>query len=373
MISNLLRGLAMAAPLLLPFSLCPSDALAQTSPPGVDRLPQSSPPMPVLRRGADGKIEVLKPERSGAGEGCAQTALCVGATGGYRTIADALKFAPDGSVVEIMPGTYNESVAIVKSRITMRGVGGRPHVDCAGLKLAQDKACLLLAGDNITIENLEVSGAAISRELGENAACVRNEPGRSFTLKAVICHGSQNGLLTDGGDIVIENSEFFDNGWNGLTHNAYLSGNCTATVRGSIFRDAREGHEFKSRCRRLAVENSTFRAMRGSRAIDIPDGSEAIISGGIIWQSRGVQNPDLVGYAAESCKTPAPLQLIRVRIMSSHLTPRITNYGKCQGQPIVMRDVIVEGTEPKLYGYILVNGVERPNAVEDAPAIKPAR
>ncbi len=99
--------------------------------------------------------------------------------------------------------------------ITIRGVAGTPHIDCAGLKLAGDKACILLAADGITLENLEISGAVLPDDVGANGACIRNERALSFTLRRVVCHGSQDGLLTDGGGAVIENSEFYDNGWTG--------------------------------------------------------------------------------------------------------------------------------------------------------------
>src|SRR5262249_42530898 len=157
-----------------------------------------------------------------------------------------------------------------------------------------------LAGANITLENLEISGAAVSEEDGNNGACVRNEPGMSFSLRRIVCHDSQNGILSDAPNVVIEGSEFYNNGWNGKTHNAYLTVHCErVTVRDSVFRDAKVGHEFKSRCRDTVISNTTFHAVRGSRALDISDGGLVAVEGGAIIEEAGVENPQMIGYAPE--------------------------------------------------------------------------
>jgi len=128
-------------------------------------------------------------------------------------------------------------VTVAVRNLTIRGVKGQPHFDCGGITLQSDKACLVLAADGITLENLDISGAQISESAGANGACIRNEPNMSFTLRGIICHASQAGVMSEGGTILVENSEFFDNGWGGAAHNVSFGGDCTLVVRGSIFRD----------------------------------------------------------------------------------------------------------------------------------------
>ena len=353
--------------------------LAQAQPPG---LPPAPPPIGPLRRGPDGHIEVIAPPPAGERQQpgpCSAKAICVGWGSGPRTLTQALQFAGDGALIEIVGGVYRESAAIDWNRITIRGVAGRPHFDCHGVRIADDKACLLLRGEGITLDNLEISGAEIAPELGANGACVRNRRGRSFSVHGLICHDSQNGILTDGGSVVIENSEFYDNGLDGRAHNVYLAGDCIeVTVRNSSFHDARGGHEFKSRCRRTTILDSSFQSTRASRNIDVPDGGETFIYNTLLSKSLGADNVEFVGFAAESCRHPGPMHLRRVRIINRHPRGAITNFDKCQGQPIIIEEAIFEGYKLQLNGGVLLR--DRPGspgapppAAERAPSRGPAQ
>jgi hypothetical protein len=310
-----------------------------------------------VRRGAGGQIEAAGPAKSAGATGkgpCRAEAICVGPGLGHETLAAALAGARPGAIVEVAAGTYRESVLLKTAGLTVRGIGGRPHFDCAGIKLVGDKACFLLVAPDIALENLEISGAAVDEQVGANGACVRNDPGIGLTLRGIVCHGSQDGVLTSGGRIVIEDSEFYDNGWTGLTHNVYLSGDCTASVRRSTFRDARIGHELKSRCRETTIEDSVFHATRGSRALDLPDGGTTTITGGTIFQTAGVENPQIIGYAMESCRFPGSVTLRGTRIASSHPQAEIANSGKCPDAVIRLLGVTFEGRPPTLTGKVVV-------------------
>jgi hypothetical protein len=322
---------------------------------GGPQLPQSSSTIGPLRRGPNGEIEVIDPtlERGKGARLCDKGTICVGAGQAYMNLEDALAAAREGDTIEVVGGIYHETATIRTRNVTVRGIAGRPHFDCSGLEIAGDKGCLLIAAENVTLENLEISGAVLPGSLGANGACIRNNAAESFTVRDVICHGSQEGILSGGGNIVIENSEFYDNGWTGLTHNVYLSGNCTVTVRGSIFRDARVGHEFKSRCRRTDISDSTFRSTKGSRNLDIPIGGETIVYRSTLIKTQGAQNNELVGFAAEGCPIPGDLILKDVRIENSLKGAAIHNFDKCQGHPIVLEGVTFEGEPVKEEGYVL--------------------
>jgi Right handed beta helix region len=319
------------------------------------QLPEAGSLIGPLRRGLDGNVEVFDPTAE-QGKGvrlCHNGTICVGKDQAFPSLADALTAARDGDTIEIVGGTYHETGTIRGRNVTVRGIAGRPHIDCSGLRIAGDKACLLLATQGITLENLEISGAELPDSLGANGACIRNDKSESFTIREVICHGSQDGILSGGGDIVIENSEFYDNGWTDRTHNVYFSGNCSVTVRGSIFRDARIGHEFKSRCRTTEITDSTFRSTKGSRDLDIPDGGETTVYRSTLVKTEGAASDEIVGFAAESCDSPADMLLKDVRIINSRNRAVIHNFGKCEGRAIILQDVTFEGIPPVEEGDIL--------------------
>ncbi len=331
-----------------------TEIVAQATGAGNPKLPESTDSIEV-RRGKDGQLELVDPTvENGSGRRlCAKGTICVGKDQGYRSLSAALAVARDGSVIEIIGGTYRESAKLTQKNLTIRGVAGVPHFDCDGLKLSDDKACLLLAADGIVIEHVEISGASLPEGLGANGACIRNEPNLSFTLRRVVCHSSQDGILSSGGTIIIEKSEFFDNGWTDQTHNVYFGGDCEVTVRESTFRDARLGHEFKSRCRRTSISDSTFRSTKGSRDIDIPDGGETTLYRSTLEKKTGTDNHELVGFAAESCAHPGDMLIKDVRIINAEPNASIRNYDKCSGHPIVIEGLKIEGIPPKQIGYVI--------------------
>jgi hypothetical protein len=336
-------------------AIVPRDTiLAQATPIAPSGAPSN---IPALHRGPDGKIQVIDPTKTEGPGGtrgpCSEKAICVGPTLAYPTLAKAVAVARPGDVIEVVPGTYHETFAVTQPRIVIRGFRGRAHIDCAGLRPVADKACILLAAADITLEDLEISGAQISGA-GNNAACVRNEPDLDFKLSKITCHGSQNGVLTNGGKIVIEGSEFFDNGWDGSTHNAYFSGNClSVTVRNSKFHDARIGHEFKSGCAVTAISNTSFHAVKAARALDLPDGGAVTVEGGEIRQEITVQNAEMIGFAAESCRVPGKMTVHGTHIIGTSRSV-IHNFDKCENQPIELIDVKFDGPRPDLRGKIVV-------------------
>jgi hypothetical protein len=319
-------------------------------------LPKGSRVDQPLRREPNGEIEVIDPTKEkGAGpRRCAVGAICVGRDQAYRHLSDAVAAARPGVTIEITGGTYRETVAVRTRDLIIRGVAGTPHIDCAGLRLTGDKACILLAADGISLENLDVSGAVVPDAVGANGACIRNEPDLNFTLRRISCHGSQDGLLTNGGRVVIENSEFYDNGWTGLTHNVYLSGKCSAViVRGSTFRDARVGHEFKSRCQRTEISDSLFRSTKGSRDLDIPDGGDTMVYRSTLVKTVGAESQEIIGFAAESCAHPGDMILKDVTIVNSRQDASLHNFDKCQGRTIVLEGVRTQGMPVRQIGYIV--------------------
>ena len=138
------------------------------------------------------------------------------------------------------------------------------------------------------------------------------------------------------------------------------------TVRNSSFHDARGGHEFKSRCRRTTILDSSFLSTRSSRNIDIPDGGETFIYNTLLSKSLGANSVEFVAFAAESCRHRGVMHLRRVRIVNRNPRGAITNFDKCLGQPIVIEEATFEGYRPQLNGGVLLR--DQPGS----PAIPPS-
>jgi hypothetical protein len=318
-------------------------------------LPGASSVTGSVHRGANGEIESFDPtqKKGTAADLCDPKALCVGPGQAYRTLASAAAAARDGDVIEVVAGIYRESVRLDRANLTVRGIKGRPHFDCSGLPLVEGKACLLITGKGVTLDNLEISGAVLSSD-DANGACIRNGKNNSFTLRGIVCHGSQDGVLSSGGTILVENSEFYDNGWTDRTHNVYFSGNCNSvTVRNSIFRDARVGHEFKSRCAETKITGSTFRSSKGSRDIDVPDGGDVSIADSTIEKLKGAESEEIIGFGAESCDRAGDMVLKDVRIVNARDGADIHNFDKCGGPTIFLDHVTFDGTLVRKIGKIV--------------------
>jgi len=317
-------------------------------------LPEASPPIAPLRRGADGQIELIDPatERRAGIPLCDKGAICVGPGQRHRTLASGLEVAQDGSTIELIAGTYRESATLAHRKLTLRGVAGRPHIDCAGAALAGDKACLLLAADGITLDNIEVSGAEPGEGSEAPAACIANDGGADFSISRVLCHDSQNGILAHGGAIEIAESEFYDNGRSRGTDNGAFDGACLLTVRASTFRDARGGAELRSRCMRTTITDSTFRSARSEVILDLPDGGETLIYRSTLEKVNDTFG-DIIRFSADSCRHPGTVVFRQVRIVNARDDTALRNYDRCFSNAIVLEQVTFEGVRPRQIGYIL--------------------
>src|SRR5205823_2283684 len=103
-----------------------------------------------------------------------------------------------------------------------------------------------------TVENFELSGAAISQNAGNNGAGIRHQ-GLNLTVRNCFFHDNQDGILgapsTAGqGEVLIERSEFSHNGaGDGFSHNMYLGNYARFTLQSSYSHTGNVGHLMKSR------------------------------------------------------------------------------------------------------------------------------
>jgi hypothetical protein len=225
-----------------------------------------------------------------------------------NTISEAISLAQNGDRIEIVgDGADYAQCAVIPdtmSNVEIAGVCGRPHILDT---VCQSKGVFLNLGKDITLTNLEVSGAQITLGEGGNAAAVRDQGLGNLNLRYVYFHDNQNGILGGMGVIHIDWSKFEANGSQldpGYTHNTYFSADVTEVIiENSLFLRARhEGNNMKSRAQKMVFRCSVSASLDGddSREMDISEGGELIIENSIIQQGSASVNSGMIGFATES-------------------------------------------------------------------------
>ena len=95
----------------------------------------------------------------------------------YANVSEAVAAAQSGDIIEIEAGTYSgaEIVATINvDNLTIRGVNGFAHLNAEGVTISNEKATFVTTGDDITIEHVEFSHAAVP---DQNGAGIRLEGG----------------------------------------------------------------------------------------------------------------------------------------------------------------------------------------------------
>lgn len=225
--------------------------------------------------------------------------LNVGANQQYSTVSAAVAAAKDGDVLAIQAGTYTNDFATIGKSITLQGVGGMAKL-VATVAPPNGKAILVTRG-NVTIDNLEFSGAKVA---DRNGAGIRHETG-DLTVTDSYFHHNENGILANAnaaGSVTIRNSEFDSNGaGDGYSHNLYVNAVANLTIDGSYFHDAKVGHEIKSRALNTTITNTRIQDEGGtaSYSVDLPNGGRALLANNTIEQGPASQNPAIVSFGAE--------------------------------------------------------------------------
>jgi len=209
-------------------------------------------------------------------EPCAGTVRRVGPGRTYAVPSAAAAAAQPNDCILIDAGNYPNDIAVwpsSASNLIIKGVpgpgGSRARMTITNGSLtavpssASNKGIWVVDSPNTTIENVEFSCASsrtgntncsgVSVGDIENAAGIRLEAA-GLTIRNCFFHDNDNAILggpnsTPGGNILIENSEFFRNGWgDGESHNLYLNeNNLSLTYQHNYSHGAIVGHNLKSR------------------------------------------------------------------------------------------------------------------------------
>lgn len=293
--------------------LAASLLIAQTFVDRADARDLPSMPMraPVPSSGGVAGVPVL-PVPQGSLDATART-LRVGPTEEYTTPSAAAAVAHDGDTVEIASGEYRADVALWNAnRLRIVGADPRPHMRAEG-KDAQGKGIWVIRGDDIVVENVEMSGARVP---DRNGAALRVE-GRNFTLRNSYLHDNENGLLAGANatsEITIDRCEFARNGsGDGMTHNLYVGNVAKLTVSNSYLHHAVVGHNLKSRAKVTILSDNRLADEvdgRASYEADFPNGGRVTLAFNIFQKGIAAENPTLVSYGAEGLASDGTHELV---------------------------------------------------------------
>jgi len=225
--------------------------------------------------------------------------LQVGPGKPYALPSQAAAAAIDGDIIEISPALYARDAAVWRANgLTLRGVGGRPHLKADGAS-AQGKAIWVIQSDNVTIDNIEFSGARVP---DQNGAAIRAE-GEKLIIRYCYIHDNEMGILSgrSNAEILIESSEF-SGSYGDYNHNIYMGNIRKFTLQFSYIHHASHGHNVKTRAgTNFILYNQIMDEKSGSSsyAIDIPNGGRSYLIGNVIQKGPNAENSSVIAYAAE--------------------------------------------------------------------------
>ncbi len=228
----------------------------------------------------------------------AAATLMVGPGQTYTTPCAAIAAASPNDEIDIAAGTYTDTCTISTAGLHLKGVGGQPKIDVTGEEPAGSKGVYAIEADNVTIENLELTGAQISAAEGENGAGLRIQSNGVVVTHCYI-HDNQDGILAgpvtgDGtGTLTVEHSEFSNNGLgngcndgNGCTHNLYINKYAQFIFQFNYTHSVGvdSGHLLKSRAFESDILYNRITGEMGddSYEVDLPNGGLSILVGNVI-------------------------------------------------------------------------------------------
>jgi hypothetical protein len=166
------------------------------------------------------------------------------------------------------------------------------------------KAIWVIAGRDVLVEGIDFHDAKVP---DRNGAGIRAEGG-NLTVRDSGFYDNENGILggTPGSTMRIERAVFARNGYgDGYTHNLYVNAVDLLHVSDSWFREARIGHQVKSRARETRLERNYLMdgpAGTSSYLVDTPDGGVVTLRGNLMHKGPRADNAIAVAFGAEGLK-----------------------------------------------------------------------
>ena len=240
--------------------------------------------------------------------------LQVGANKPYITISSAVSAATDGDVIEIDAGVYANEAMTISKDITLRGVGGYAHLRWGtgdyqtNTSNIENGKGIIISRGNITLENIELSGAKVSNR---NGAGIRYEIG-DLTIRNSYFHDNENGILggaAQNNTLLIEHSMFEQNGLcSPCAHNLYIGQMGKLIFRHNKSFSARIAHTLKSRAEVNEIIGNYFSSKENTASYEaeFPNGGTVYFVGNIVEQGVNTDNPVMLRYGFEGSSNPNP-------------------------------------------------------------------
>jgi hypothetical protein len=294
------------------------------------------------------------PPSTAAASAPAATRWLAGPQGSALSLAEALAKARDGDTIELLSGEYRGHYVVQGRRLTLRGMAGdKPAVLRGDGKPAAARALLTVRGGEVTLENINFSGARSNDGIG---AGVRQEGGRLLVRRCRF-FDNEYGLFAaddDKAELRIEDSVFGQapRVEGGLYHLVNVGRIGRLSISGSRFQQGYEGHLIKTRARENLIRyNFIHDGLRGgaSYEIDIAAGGLATVVGNVIGQGSASQNLVQVAYGSEDRSWDTN------RLVVAHNT--FINHGLLPSWFLrVFSDKLPPGTEVVAVNNLLVGG-----------------
>lgn len=245
----------------------------------------------------------------------------VGATQTYTTPSAVVNLVQNTDTIKIDGGVYlNDPVIWTKKDLVFIGLGtgsNRSIMRWNGGDITNGKGIWVFANPattgNETIDNIVFEGARVSDANGGNGAGIRYQA-KNLTIRNCQFNSCQNGILEGGSYtgavITIQNSEFFNNGYefignpsfSGYEHNIYISAQTDSLlVKNCYFHDPRgEANSLKTRAQKSYILYNVIDEAngQGSWEINIAQGGLSVIIGNVIIQGANSINHGIVSYDA---------------------------------------------------------------------------
>lgn len=288
--------------------------------------------------------------------------LLVGPDRELRMPSDAAAVAEDGDVVRFDSGEYVDCAIWRASGLVLEAPDGAAHVRdraCAG------KAIWVIAGDDVTVDNITFSGARVP---DQNGAGIRAE-GRNLTVRNSRFLDNENGILgaaVEGSTVLIEGSVFERNGKcaANCAHGIYVNRIDRLKIVDSTFREQRVGHHIKSGALALEVTGSTIEdgpEGTASYLIDVTAGGEVVIADNQMQKGPKSENwGTAIHIAGAGATRDFPAYRIsnnRFRSDNSHEVAFVRNRTVV---PAVLEDNRLEGNVVALVGPGSVDPDQKP-------------
>ena len=246
--------------------------------------------------------------------------------------AQAAVVAVDGDRVVMDPGIYRDCAIWRASRLTIEARGAPPTMNRTVMSLTivasppcGDRGLFVFLGNDITVRGISFQHARDSVHTGAGILM----EGRNLTVENSQFLDNENGILAGGPSdsvVRIARSVFRGNGsCEGSCAHAVYVGRRIARLEviGSDFSDTHVGHAIKSRARSTLVRDSRIDdgpTGTSSYLIELPDGGDGAILNNTLHKGIGSQNREVaISIGTESALNPTWELVIRGNRFTSDL------------------------------------------------------